>query len=99
MHQIARITRQIHRYFINDYCENAPRMIAECLGTSIAIWVAILLAITTPNPPMLTCYIGWNIGSILLVLCAWSRGSVGLTILYASFLIIDSVGLMRTILN
>jgi len=84
-------------YIRADYQAHKVRMVAECLGMVISVGVALLLALTTPYPPMLLAYLGWNLASTLLLLCAWHRGSVGLMVLYGMFLVIDTMGLIRTL--
>jgi hypothetical protein len=85
-------------YIRADYKSHKLRMLAECVGMVLSVAVALLLAVTTPNPPMLYAYIGWNLASSLLMTCSFHRGSVGLGTMYLVFLVIDTVGLVRTIL-
>jgi hypothetical protein len=85
------------QFIQNDWRSHKLRLAAEACGMALSIAVGILLAMTTPYPPMVTCYIGWNIASFTLMLASASRGSVGLTALYGSFLLIDSVGLYRSL--
>jgi hypothetical protein len=84
-------------YIKQDFESHRLRAIMELLGMLCALGVAILLAATTPNPPMLPAYIGWNCASILLGVCSWHRGSFGLAVTYAGFLIIDTYGLLHTL--
>lgn len=64
----------------------------------ISLVVALLIMVTTPFPPMLLCYLLWETASALLLGAAISRGSVGFSFLYAGFLVIDTAGLIRTII-
>lgn len=64
----------------------------------ISLAVALLIMVTTPFPPMLLCYLLWETASALLLGAAVSRGSVGFSFLYGGFLVIDFVGLIRTLL-
>jgi len=79
-----------------DWHSHKLRFLAEVLGTSVTLSASIILALTTPVPPMLLLYCLWNLASLLLLFASYSRGSLGLTLLFAGFLVIDSVGLYRT---
>jgi len=82
----------------NDWRSHKIRLCAETLGMSISLVVALIIMMTTPLPPMLLCYLLWETASALLLGSAMSRGSVGFSFLYAGFLVIDFVGLIRTLL-
>lgn len=84
-------------YIYKDFQSHALRASLEVLGMLIGVGMSILLAITTPYPPMLYAYIGWLISAALLGLCSWHRGSFGLSTTYACYLVIDGIGLARTI--
>jgi hypothetical protein len=82
-----------------DFQSHRVRWCAEFLGMVLSVGVAGLLALTTPYPPLLLCYIGWLGASGLLVTTSYHRGSFGMTALYTLFLVIDSLGLVRTLLS
>ena len=84
-------------YIQKDFEAHALRASLEILGMLIGVGMSILLAVTTPYPPMLYAYIGWLISAALLGGCSWHRGSVGLTVTYGCYLVIDGIGLARTI--
>ena len=81
-----------------DYLGHPWRHVAEVLGMVISLGVAVVIAVTTPLPPMILCYALWETASLLLMLASYSRGSAGLCALYAGFLVIDAIGLIRTVL-
>lgn len=81
-----------------DWQAHKVRLCAEVLGMSLSLLVALVIMMTTPLPPMLLCYVLWEIASLLLCSAAMSRGSVGFSLLYGGFLVIDFVGLVRTLL-
>lgn len=81
-----------------DYESHKLRLGAEALGMVISLAVAIIIMVTTPAPPLVLCYVLWELASALLVTASYSRGSLGLTALYSGFLVIDFVGLVRTLL-
>ena len=82
-----------------DYKSHKLRLCAELCGLLIALCVSITFAWTTPHPPLLACYILWLVSAAILMLTSWHRGSFGLTALYSSFLMIDGVGFIRTLLS
>lgn len=81
-----------------DWRAHKYRVCAEVTGMLLSLLVAIVIAFTTPNPPLLLCYVLWEMASMLLVSAAVSRRSLGLTVLYGGFLVIDCIGLIRTVL-
>jgi len=82
----------------NDWKAHKVRLCAETAGMMISLVVALILMATTPHPPMLLCYVLWETASVVLLGSAMSRGSVGFSCLYAGFLVIDCIGLIRTVL-
>lgn len=80
-----------------DFERHRIRAIAEILGMLLSLGVSLLLALTTPHVPMLMAYCGWLVASLLLCACSWHRGSIGLMMTYGGFLIIDTLGLLRTV--
>lgn len=85
-------------YVRRDFALNPIRACAELIGMAGGVGAAILLALTTPTPMMLECYILWLCASGILFLCSLSRGSTGLALAYALYFVIDAFGLIRTIL-
>ena len=85
-------------YIKTDYHSHRIRFAGEMIGMALSIGVSLILAITTPYPPMIICYIGWLIAAVLLAGASYSRGSVGLAVLYACFMVIDGIGFVRTLL-
>jgi FtsH-binding integral membrane protein len=81
-----------------DYKSHKLRLVMETLGLLIALVVSVTFAWTTPHPPLLACYVLWLISAAILGGTSWHRGSFGLTALYGSFLVIDGVGFIRTLL-
>lgn len=81
-----------------DWKAHKVRLCAETLGMAISLLVALIIMVTTPFPPMLLCYLLWELASALLLGSAMSRGSVGFSFLYGGFLVIDLIGLIRTLL-
>lgn len=85
------------QYIIEDFKLNWLRATVEMVGMILALGVSLLLALTTPTPPMLYAYIGWLLSAVCLGACSWHRGSTGLTMTYAGFLVLDGYGFFKTI--
>ncbi len=82
-------------FIVNDYQEDGYRFVLELIGMICSIFASLILAITVPEPNIGWCYVLWMIGSSCLVSASLSRGSTGFTIIYGTFLVIDSIGMMR----
>jgi hypothetical protein len=80
-----------------DAQQNPVRFACEVLGMLITLSASLILALTTPLPPMLLLYGLWNCANVLLLYISYSRGSLGLTVLFSGFLVVDLIGLWRTI--
>ena len=79
----------------NDYITNRFRFCVELLAWGISIACSITMAISVPNPPLLTLYPIWIIGCSLYAWAAWTRKSFGMLANYLLLVTIDSVGLVR----
>jgi hypothetical protein len=83
----------------NDFKSNKVRFVAEVCAMSSNLFVAILLLITTPHPPMIAAYVGWLTATSLLLVCSYNRRSFGMVTMYAVYILIDGLGLIKTILQ
>jgi hypothetical protein len=79
----------------DDYTSNRFRFIIEFIAWGISIGCSITMALTVPNPPLLTLYPIWIIGCGLYAWAAWTRKSFGMLANYMLLVTIDSVGLIR----
>jgi hypothetical protein len=79
----------------NDWCSNKFRFIIELLAWAASIVCSITMAITVPNPPLLTLYPIWIAGCGMYAWAAYSRKSFGMLINYILLTAIDTVGLLR----
>jgi hypothetical protein len=86
-------------FLVTDFRDCWWRAILEIIGMALGVAVAVILATTTPHPPMLLCYTLWVTASLGLGVATWHRGSFGLTAAYLAFFIIDTIGLIRTIIG
>jgi len=82
----------------NDYRSNRFRFFIELLAWGISIGCSITMALTVPNPPLLTLYPVWILGCSLYAWAAFTRKSFGMLANYLLLVTIDSVGLIRMVL-
>lgn len=82
----------------NDYNTNRFRFCVELLAWGISIGCSITMAVSVPNPPLLTLYPIWIFGCSLYAWAAWTRKSFGMLANYLLLVTIDSVGLLRMVL-
>ena len=78
-----------------DYASNRFRFCVELLAWAISIGNSIAMAVTVPNPPLLTLYPIWIFGCSLYAWAAFTRKSFGMLANYVLLTTIDSVGLLR----
>jgi len=79
----------------NDFKSNRIRFAIELLAWAISIGCAVTMALTVPNPPLLTLYPVWIAGCALYAWAAWSRKSFGMLANYILLTSIDTFGLIR----
>ena len=82
-----------------DYKSNQFRFCLEVLAWAISIGCAITMASTVPTPPLLVLYPIWITGCAIYAWCAYSRRSFGMLANYILLTTIDTVGLVRMIIN
>jgi hypothetical protein len=82
----------------HDWNSNRFRFCIELLAWGISIGCSITMALTVPNPPLLTLYPIWILGCSLYAWAAFTRKSFGMLANYLLLTAIDSVGLIRMIL-
>jgi len=83
----------------DDYTSNRFRFCIELLAWAISIGNSITMALTVPNPPLLTLYPIWIFGCALYAWAAYTRKSFGMLANYILLVSIDSTGLIRMIIN
>ena len=79
----------------HDYTGNRFRFCVELVAWGISIGCSITMALTVPNPPLLSLYPIWIIGCSLYAWAAFTRKSFGMLANYMLLVTIDSVGLIR----
>jgi len=99
MHQITDVVVDIYRWAERDYHEWPFRFWIEVIAWAISIGCSITMALTVPTPPLLILYPIWIIGCTMYGWAAYTRGSFGMLANYLLLVTIDSVGLVRMIIN
>jgi len=89
----------IFSWIREDYKSNRVRFGLEVLAWAISVGCSLTMAITVPNPPLLTMYPVWITGCLIYAGCAFSRRSFGMLANYFLLVAIDSVGLVRMLIN
>ena len=84
-----------YEWIYDDYCTHPFRFCIELLAWAISIGCSITMALTVPNPPLLTLYPVWIVGCGLYAWAAYSRKSFGMLANYMLLVTIDSIGLTR----
>ena len=86
--------------WIRDDFKSSPiRFAVELLAWAISIGCSIVMALTVPTPPLLALYPIWIAGCAMYAWAAWTRKSFGMLANYCLLTAIDTVGLIRMIIN
>ena len=81
----------------SDFRSYPVRFCIEFLAWCLSIACSITMALTVPNPPLVTLYPIWISGCAMYAWAAWSRKSFGMLANYVLLTTIDSIGLIRMI--
>lgn len=93
------IFQNTFQWIHDDWTSNRLRFIVEFIAWAISIGCAIAMALTVPNPPLIVLYPIWITGCALYAWASWTRKSFGMLANYLLLTTIDSVGLIRMIIN
>ena len=86
-------------WIVNDWNSNKFRFVVELLAWAISIGCSITMAVTVPNPPLLAMYPIWILGCSMYAWASYTRKSFGMLANYMLLVGIDSVGLVRMLVN
>jgi hypothetical protein len=93
------IVFNIFAWIKDDFTSNRFRFVIELLAWAISIGCSIAMAITVPNPPLIVLYPIWIGGCALYAWASWTRKSFGMLANYILLTTIDTIGLIRLIIN
>lgn len=93
------VLRPTFDWIRDDYNTHPFRFCIELLAWAISIGCSITMALTVPNPPLLALYPIWIAGCALYAWAAWTRKSFGMLANYILLTTIDTVGLLRMVVN
>lgn len=81
----------------DDFRSHPFRFVVELLAWGISIGCSITMAVTVPNPPLLTLYPIWITGCAMYAWAAYTRRSFGMLANYLLLVTIDAIGLIRMV--
>ena len=83
----------------DDFKSNRIRFAVELLAWAISIGCSITMAVTVPNPPLLTLYPIWILGCAMYAWASYTRKSFGMLANYLLLVSIDCFGLIRMLMQ
>jgi hypothetical protein len=89
----------IFSWIKDDWRSNPVRFAVELLAWAVSIGCSITMAVTVPNPPLMVLYPIWISGCAMYAWAAFTRRSFGMLANYILLTTIDTIGLVRMLLN
>lgn len=89
----------IYKWIKEDYKSHPLRFMIEVIAWACSVGCALAFALTVPNPPFYWLYPFWISGCLLYSWAAWTRKSFGMLLNYLLITGIDTIGLVRLLLN
>jgi hypothetical protein len=93
------ILLNIYNYIKDDYSTNPLRFVVEVTAWVISVGCSVTMALTVPYPPLLILYPIWITGCAMYAWASYTRKSFGMIANYMLLVTIDSVGLVRMLIN
>ena len=93
------ILLNIYNYIKDDYTTNPLRFVVEVTAWIISVGCSVTMALTVPYPPLLILYPIWISGCAMYAWASYTRKSFGMIANYMLLVTIDSVGLVRMLIN
>jgi hypothetical protein len=90
---------KIFRWIKDDWKSNPLRFVIELLAWGVSIGCSITMALTVPTPPLIVLYPIWIVGCIMYAWASYTRRSFGMLANYILLVSIDTVGLIRMMIN
>jgi hypothetical protein len=89
----------IRDYVRQDWQENPARCVLEIIAWVMSIGCAVAMGVTLPNPPFLVLYPIFIAQCAIFAWAAKTRGSTGMLANYLLLVAIDTVALIRLIMQ
>ena len=83
----------------SDYKSHPLRFCLEVIAWAISVGCSVTMAVTVPTPPLLALYPIWIAGCAIYAWCAYSRRSFGMLANYILLTTIDTIGLIRMLMQ
>jgi len=99
MDQITNAVTGVWSWIKEDWASNKFRFSVEVFAWAISIGNSIVMALTVPNPPLIILYPIWIVGCAMYGWASWTRKSFGMLANYVLLTTIDSIGLIRMLIN
>lgn len=99
MDQITNAFENTWEWIKQDWQSWRLRFVIEVFAWAISIGCSITMALTVPNPPLIILYPIWIIGCGMYGWAAYTRKSFGMLANYLLLVSIDTVGLIRMLIN
>ena len=99
MQQLLSYLNSTRAWMARDYNEWPLRFCLEMLAWVGSIGCALGMTIYLPTPPLLPLYSIWVVSTIIYSWAAWTRGSFGMLGNYFLLFCIDTVGLIKLIIE
>jgi hypothetical protein len=93
------ILLNIYNYIKDDYSTNPVRFVVEVTAWAISVGCSVTMALTVPYPPLLILYPIWITGCAMYAWASYTRKSFGMIANYMLLVTIDSIGLVRMLIN
>lgn len=90
---------EIFQWIRNDWRSHPLRFCVELMAWAISLACSVTMAVTVPNAPLLVLYPLWISGCAMYSWAAYSRKSFGMLANYILLTGIDTVGLIRLLMN
>ena len=91
--------QNVFAYISSDWKENKLRCFLEISAWFMSIGCALTMAATLPNPPFLILYPIFITQCVIFGWAAYTRKSTGMVANYALLVGIDSIALVRMVVN
>lgn len=89
----------IFNWIREDWKSNPVRCVLEILAWVLSISCALTMMLTVPNPPFLILYPLFITQCAIFAWAAWTRRSSGMLANYLLLVTIDSIALVRMLVN